>query len=359
VAYLVFDATYALKRKQSKSNVYSKFITSQPLAAGSHLYRAMATKPPQKVDGALGAIGNTPVVRLRKLAPEGSANVWLKLESLNPTGSYKDRMAKSMIDAAEEQGRLKPGTTVFDMTGGSTGSSLAFVCAIKGYKFKAVTSEVFAAEKLKTMLAFGSELDIVHSASGGIDAQLFVDMSERTAALGTVDDHFWTDQFNNRDCLPGYAQIGHELMEQFPEGIDAFCGAVGVAGMAMGVSSVLKTQERKCRVVVLEPASSPVITRGFSGKHSIEGIGTGSVPPHLNKDLYDDAVAIEECEAREMCRRLAREEGILAGTSTGLNIVAALRLAKELGPGKNVVTVACDTGLKYLSSSLFTDSDTI
>jgi cysteine synthase len=317
----------------------------------------MATRPPQKVNDTLGAIGNTPVVRLRKLVPEGSADVWVKLEFLNPTGSYKDRMAKSMIDQAEKKGHLKPGATVFDKTGGSTGSSLAFVCAIKGYKFKAVTSEVFAAEKLKTMLAFGSQLDIVHSTSGGIDAQLFVDMSRRTAALETADDHFWTDQFNNRDCLPGYSQIGCELLQQFPEGIDAFCGAVGVAGMIMGVSSVLKGQEGGCRVVVLEPTSSPVITKGCSGKHSVEGIGTGSVPPLLDQDLYDEALAVEEWEARNMCRRLAREEGILAGTSTGLNVVAALKLAKEMGPGKNVVTVACDTGLKYLSSSLFADTE--
>ncbi|RAR09395.1 pyridoxal phosphate-dependent enzyme, beta subunit [Stemphylium lycopersici] len=308
---------------------------------------------PPPVGNALDAIGNTPCVQLQRVVPQGSARVFLKLESLNPTGSYKDRMARSLIEEAERKGTLRPGMTIVEATGGSTGSSLAFVCAIKGYSFHVVSSNAYAEDKLRTMAAFGADVDIVLSPSGKVTSDLVPAMIERGKVLAEKDSYYPTHQFDNRDVLPGYQTIGLELLDQFPDGIDAFCAAVGTAGMAMGVSKMLKGRWPETHVRILEPASAPVITKGKSGVHGVEGIGIGFVPPLLDKELYDDAHAIEEEEGRAMCRRLAREEGILAGTSTGLNVVAAIELAKQLGPGKTVVTVACDTGLKYMARDLF------
>ncbi|KAL2812301.1 tryptophan synthase beta subunit-like PLP-dependent enzyme [Aspergillus granulosus] len=311
--------------------------------------------PPSPVASSLSAIGNTPVVRLNNVVPEGHARVYLKLESLNPTGSYKDRMAKSMIEEAERKGTLKPGMTVVEATGGSTGSSLAFICAVKGYKFKVISSNCFAAEKLKTMAAFGAEVIIVESEK--ITPELFPSMLKIAKEISAQKEHYYTSQFSNTDALPGYATLGEELAVQFPGGIDAFCGAVGSAGMIMGVSKVLKSRWPDTRVVVLEAASAPVISEGRTGgSHGVEGIGPGFVPPHLEKEWYDEARGISEEEGRTMCRRLAKEEGLLVGTSTGLNVVAAIALAKELGPDKTVVTIAVDTGLKYMNGNLLADS---
>jgi len=315
-----------------------------------------ATHPGNSV---LDTIGNSPVVQLRHLTSPTSAKIYLKLEGSNPTGSYKDRMAKAIIEEAESRGTLKTGMSVIETTGGSTGSALAFVCAIKGYNFEAITSPIFAAEKLKTMSAFGAKLHLIESPSGGHDASLFPSMRKLAEQLNERDDYYFSDQFNNPDAITGYQEMGEELLRQLPGGIDAFCGAVGSAGMLMGVSRVLKHHLPDVKVVALEPASSPILTAGYSGSHGIDGIGTGSVPAHLDKQLYDDARALDEKDARAMCRRLAMEEGLLVGTSTGLNVLAALKLAEELGPGKVVVTVACDTGLKYLSGDLFAQSDRI
>ncbi|KAL4883987.1 tryptophan synthase beta subunit-like PLP-dependent enzyme [Aspergillus karnatakaensis] len=315
------------------------------------------TLPPPPVSSSLNTIGNTPVLHLQNITPKNHANVFLKLESINPTGSYKDRMAKSMIEEAEARGSLKPGMTVVEATGGSTGSSLAYICALKGYNFHVITSDAFAVEKIKTMRAFGAHVELVPSEGGKVTPDLFQVMLKR--AREVVDSepgkYYYTSQFDNRDSLPGYQGIGRELEQQFPGGIDAFCGAVGSAGMVMGVSGILKARWPDTKVVVLEPASSPVISEGRKGTHSVEGVSPGFVPAHLDKVLYDEARGISEDEARVMCRRLAREEGVLVGTSTGLNVVAAIALAKELGPGKTVVTVAVDTGLKYLNSSLLSD----
>ncbi|KAI9927018.1 hypothetical protein MW887_003399 [Aspergillus wentii] len=302
----------------------------------------------------LDAIGNTPCVELNHIVPDGCARVFIKLEGLNPTGSYKDRMARSIIEEAERRGDLKPGMTVVEATGGSTGSSIAFVCAIKGYNFTVVSSDAFAEEKLKTMSAFGATVDIVHSPSGKITPQLIPAMRERAEKLSQGEGFYYADQFSNSDVLVGYGSLGRELLDQIPEGIDAFCGAVGGAGMVMGVARILKQKLPHVRVTVLEPASAPVITKGHGGQHGVEGIGIGFLPPLLDKHLYDDALAIDEAEGRAMARRLAKEEGILAGTSTGLNVVAALEIAKQLGPGKIVATVACDTGLKYVRGDLYT-----
>jgi len=301
----------------------------------------------------LDAIGNTPLVRLRKLVDANCADVVVKLEWYNPTCSYKDRMALAMIEGAEARGTLRPGMRVVEYTGGSTGSSLAMVCAVKGYRFVAVSSDAWAREKLQTMRAFGAEVRELKSDGGKVTPELFPRLRAEVDRLMTEGESFWTDQFHNEDALNGYRKIGEELLAQTGGAVDAFCCGVGTAGMLMGVSQALKSGGCPARVVALEPASSPALTTGRGGPHRVEGIGVGYLPPHLEQGAYDEARAIDEEEARAMARRLAREEGILAGTSSGLNVVAALQLARELGPGHTVATVAVDTGLKYLAGDLF------
>lgn len=301
----------------------------------------------------LEAIGNTPVVHLQQVVPENSAEVLVKLEYFNPTGSYKDRMALAMIEAAEARGELRPGMSVVEYTGGSTGSSLAFVSAVKGYRFNVVSSDAFATEKLRTMRAFGADLRIVPSDGGKVTPDLVSRMVEEASRLAEEDDTYFTDQLNNKDSLNGYADIGHELVEQVERTIDAFCGGVGTAGMLMGTASVLREKNPDTRIVALEPATSAVISTGEAGTHHVEGIGIGFKPPLLDDALYDEVRGIDESEARTMARRLAREEGIFAGTSSGLNVVGAIQLAQELGPGHTVVTIACDFGLKYLAGDLY------
>jgi cysteine synthase len=302
---------------------------------------------------ALGAIGNTPVVQLQKLVPPGSADVLVKLEYTNPTGSYKDRMALAMIEEAEKRGDLKPGMTVVEYTGGSTGSSLAFVCAVKGYRFRVVSSNAFSTEKLQTMKAFGAELVIVHSESGVTTPDLIPRMMEKAKELAAPDDCYFTNQIYNSDIITGYRGIGAELIQQLDRPVDAFCGSVGTAGMLMGVATELRRVNPDVKVVALEPASTAVISGGSPGSHYVEGIGIGMVPPLLDMNLCDEARGIEEHDARLMARQLAEREGIFAGTSSGMNVVAAIQLAKEVGKGKTVVTVAVDTGLKYLASDLY------
>lgn len=306
------------------------------------------------VQSILQTIGNTPVLKLNKIVPPGSADVFVKLEYFNPTGSYKDRMALAMIEEAEKRGNLRPGMTVVEYTGGSTGSSLAFICALKGYRFQVVSSDAFAEEKLRTMQAFGADLTIVPSQDGKITPDLIPRMIEKARELAQADNTYWTDQFNNRDTLIGYANIGHELLQQLDRPIDVFCGGVGTAGMAMGVASALRQTRPDTKVVVLEPGTSPMLSAGQAGTHRVEGIGSSFVPPLLDKSLYDEARAIDETQAREMARRAAREEGIFTGISSGLNILGAIQLAQELGAGHTVVTVAVDSGLKYLGGDLYT-----
>ena len=307
---------------------------------------------PTPVDSVLHTIGRTPVVRLSRLAPAGGADVFVKLEYFSPTGSYKDRMALAMIEGAERRGALRPGMRVVEYTGGSTGSSLAMVCAMKGYPFEPLSSDAFAVEKIRTMEAFGARVEIVPSEGGRVTPGLFDRFKARIATISRDPDVFWTDQFNNADALDGYRQIGVELLEQLGP-IDAYCGAVGTAGMLVGVSRALQEGGRSARIVALEPSGSPLLTTGRGGAHRVEGTAPGFVPPHLAPGDYDEARAIDEEEARAMARRLARDEGIFAGVSTGLNIVGALQLARELGPGRRVVTVAVDSGLKYLAGDLY------
>jgi cysteine synthase A len=312
----------------------------------------MTAAPPIR-DSVLDAIGNTPAVRLHRVVDDHCADVVVKLEYYNPTGSYKDRMALSMIEGAERRGALRPGMRVVEFTGGSTGSSLALVCSVKGYPFVALSSEAWAKEKLDTMTALGAELLLEPSEGGKITPGLVARLRERTQRLAREPGTFWTDQFNNDDALDGYKGIGRELAEQTGGRIDAFCAAVGTAGMLVGVSRALKEAGCRARVVALEPEESPMLTRGHGGPHRVEGTAVGIVPPHLKPDDYDEARALPEADGRAMARRLAREEGIFAGTSTGLNVAAAVRLARELGPGHTVATVAVDTGLKYLAGDLY------
>lgn len=301
----------------------------------------------------LDAIGNTPVVKLRKIVPASSADVLVKLEYISPTGSYKDRLALAMLEGAERRGVLKPGVRVIEYTGGSTGSSLAMVCAVKGYRFLAVTSDAFAQEKLATMRAMGAELHMISSDEGKITPELFDVMLGEAARLAQEPGNFYTDQFRNPDALAAYMPIGTELLQQVGADFDVFCGAIGTGGMLMGVSQALRAAKCGARIVALEPASSPTLSTGKGGPHRIEGVGAGFWPPHLKKEAFDEVRAIEESTARETARQLAREEGIFAGTSTGLNVAAALQLAQELGAGHTVVTVAVDSGLKYLAGDLY------
>lgn len=300
----------------------------------------------------LGAIGRTPITRLRRLAPPGSAEVIVKLEFLNPTGSYKDRMALAMIEEAERDGRLRPGMPVVEYTGGSTGASLALVCGQKGHPLTIVTSDAFSAEKLAAMEALGAKLVLVPSPAG-VTPELIPAMRREAARIAREQGAYFTDQLNNRDILKGCERIGIELLDQLEGPIDAVCAAVGTGGMLRGIAQALKRAGQTPRVAALEPAESPVLSAGRSGTHRVEGIGIGFRPPLLDPSCYDECRTVGEGFARETARRLAREEGVLAGISSGLNVAAALELARELGPGKRVVTVAVDSGYRYMAGGLF------
>lgn len=313
----------------------------------------MPNLPPRVYASTLDAIGNTPAVRLQKVVEAKSANVFVKLEYFNPTGSYKDRKALTMIEEAEACGDLRPGMRVVEYTGGNTGASLAFVCALKGYKCMLVSSDAYAPEKLQSMVAFGAELVMIPSQGGQITPDLLQSMFEQVRRLAAAEGVYWTNQSHNVDGVKGNEGIGRELLQQVAGPIHAFCAGVGTGAMLMGVARVLRRAEPSTRIVVLEPASSPVISSGVAGSHRIEGIGYGLVPALLHQDAYDEVRGIDEGEARQMARRLAQEEGIFAGTSTGLNVAGALQLARELGPGKTVVTVACGSGFKYLRGDLY------
>ncbi|MEJ2862082.1 PLP-dependent cysteine synthase family protein [Actinomycetospora flava] len=299
----------------------------------------------------LDAVGHTPLVRLRHVLPENAARVLVKLEGTNPTGSYKDRMARAIIDGARRRGDLAAGRRVVEFTGGSTGSSLAFVCAVTGHPLSLVTSDAFSPEKLRTMRAFGADLTVLPSEGGQITPDLFVRMRAEVDRIVADEGAYWTDQFRNTDALTGYAELGREILAQ-ARTVDVFAAAVGTAGMLAGVAAVLRAAGG-ARVVALEPATSAVLTGGAVDAHRVEGTATGIVPPLLTRDTYDDARAIDEGAARALARRLAREEGVFVGTSSALNVAGALELAREVGPGRTVVTVAADTGLKYLAGDLF------
>jgi cysteine synthase A len=302
--------------------------------------------------GTLATIGSTPVVQLRRLVEPGMADVWVKLESTNPTGSYKDRMALAMIEGGERSGRLSPGQTVVEYTGGSTGSSLALVCALKGYPLRIVTSDAFAAEKLRTIAAFGAELEVIPSPDG-ITPQLIPRLMERAKEIVEEIGGFATDQFNNRDMIDGYGSLGEELVEQLDGSLDAFCAYIGTAGCFVGTTRRLRESLPGVHRVAIEPAESPVLSGGEPGTHRIEGGGSGFWPGLLERSDLDEIIPVSTEDAFAMARRAAREEGLFSGPSTGANLVVALALARRLGPGKRVATVLVDSGLKYLAGAVY------
>jgi cysteine synthase A len=301
----------------------------------------------------LDAIGNTSLVRLRNVVPPSSAGVLAKLEWENSTGSVKDRMAQAVLSRAEQDGRLRPGDTVVEYTGGSTGASLALVCAAKGYRIKIVSSDAFSPEKLNQMAALGAELTLVPSEGGRTTKKLILDMIETARRLSQEPHTYWTDQLNNRDSIAGYYALGEEIWNQTDGKVDAFVHSVGTAASSRGVATVLKRHNSSIRIVVVEPAESSVLLGGEPGPHKIEGIGIGYRPPLWDPTLVDDIVAVTTEDAKEMARRLAREEALFAGTSSGANVVAALQVAERLGPAVTVVTLMADSGLKYLNTDLY------
>jgi cysteine synthase A len=298
----------------------------------------------------LDCIGDTSLLALRKVVPGNGARILLKLESENPTGSMKDRMALAMIEAAEADGRLTPDGSVVEYTGGSTGVSLSLVCAVKGYPLHIVTSDAFAREKLEHMKVFGAQLQIIRSESGGMTEKLTRDMVEAARIFcSEKPGSFWTDQLNNKDQLPAYHKMAEEIWSQTGGKIDGFVQSVGTAASLRGIGEALRRHNEQIRIVAVEPSESPVLSGGRPGSHKIDGVGAGFVVPLWEEGTADQIEQVSTDEARDMVMRLAREEGLFAGTSTGGNIIAALRLAEQLGPDATVVTVMCDTGMKYLS----------
>ncbi|MBZ5600617.1 MAG: cysteine synthase family protein [Acidobacteriia bacterium] len=304
----------------------------------------------------LHAIGNTSIVQLRKVVPPNSADIFAKLEWENPTGSMKDRMAQAVISRAEQNGRLKPGYTVIEYTGGSTGTSLALVCAAKGYRIQIVSSDAFSREKLDHMAALGAELTLVPSEGGRTTKKLILDMIEVARKLSQQPHTYWTDQLNNHDAIAGYYPLGEEIWTQTKGEVDAFVHSVGTAASLRGVATVLRRYKPSIKIVAVEPAESSVLLGGQPGPHKIEGVGVGFTPPLWEPDLVDGILPVKTDDAKDMARRLAREEALFAGTSSGANVVAAMQVAKKLGPGAKVVTLMVDSGLKYLSTDVYRSS---
>jgi cysteine synthase A len=304
-------------------------------------------------DNILECIGNTSLVRLRHVVPPDCATILAKLEWENPTGSMKDRVALAMISAAEKSGRLKPGDTVVEYTGGSTGTSLALVCAAKGYPIRIVSSDAFSREKLDHMAALGATLTIVPSENGLSTKKLFLDMIAAARELAREPHTCWTDQINNTDSPAGYFPLGEEIWSQTGGRVDAFVHSAGTGASSRGVATILKKHNPRTRLVIVEPAESAVLSGGQPGAHTIEGTGIGFTPPLFQASLVDAIEPVSSADAKAMARRLAREEGLFAGTSSGANVVAAIRVALQLGPGKTVVTLMVDSGLKYVSTDVY------
>jgi len=298
----------------------------------------------------LQCIGNTTLLPLRRMVPKNGSRILLKLESENPTGSMKDRMALAMIEAAERDGRLKPGGSVVEYTGGSTGVSLALVCAVKGYPLHIVSSDAFSQEKLDHMRILGAKLQIVPSEGGGMTGKLTRDMVEAARVIQEKTGAFWTDQLKNTDQLAAYHQMAEEIWAQTGGQIDGFTQSVGTAASVRGIAEGLRRRKPGIRIVAVEPAESAVICGGPSGSHKMDGIGAGFVVPLWQPGIADQMDKVFTEEANDMAFRLAREEGLFAGSSTGANVIAALRLAEQLGPGATIVTLMCDTGMKYLKA---------
>ncbi|WP_029032563.1 PLP-dependent cysteine synthase family protein [Salinarimonas rosea] len=300
--------------------------------------------------GLLDCVGNTPLLPLRRIVPANGARILVKLESANPTGSMKDRMALAIVDAAERDGRLRPGAPVVEYTGGSTGVSLALVCAVKGHPLHIVSSDAFAREKLDHMRLLGADLDVLASEGGRMTESLTRRMIAAAGATADRTGAFWVDQMNNADQLAAYAALADELLVQSGGEIDGFVQSVGTAASLRGVATRLRERTASVRIVAVEPAESAVLSGGAPGGHKIDGIGAGYVVPLWRDGIADGIERVSTEEARAMALRLAREEGLFAGLSTGCNVIAALRLAERMGPRSTVATIMCDTGMKYLGS---------
>ena len=300
--------------------------------------------------GILDCIGGTAMIGLERIAPPGGARILLKVESENPTGSMKDRMALAMIEAAEADGRLPAAGPVVEFTGGSTGVSLAMVCAAKGHPLRIVTSDAFSREKLDHMRLLGASLDVLPSDGGRMTEKLTRDIIAAARVIAEETGAFWTDQMNNHDQLAAYHRMGEEIWAQAGGRVDAFVQSVGTAGSIRGNAEALRRHAPGVRIVAVEPEESPVLSGGAPGAHKIDGVGAGFVVPLWQPAIADAIERVSTGEAKAMALRLAREEGLFAGTSTGANVVAALRAARTLGAGATIVTVMCDTGMKYLKA---------
>jgi len=301
----------------------------------------------------LDAIGNTSLVRLQRVVPSGCAEIWAKLEWENPTGSMKDRMAVAVISRAEADGRLRPGDTVVEYTGGSTGASLALVCAARGYRLRIVTSDAFSRDKRDQMAAYGAELTIVPSEGGRTTRQLILDMIEAARAISREPHTYWIDQLNNLDAVAAYHPLGEEIWSGTGGRVDAFVHSVGTAASSRGVGTVLKQRAQGISIGIVEPAESAVLSARQPGPHKIEGVGIGYMPPLWDPAIVDEILPVGTDEAKAMARRLAREEALFAGTSSGANVIAAIRVGQRLGPSARVVTLMVDSGLKYLNTDVF------
>jgi cysteine synthase A len=301
----------------------------------------------------LRAIGDTSLVQLYNVVPPGGAKIYVKLEWENPTGSMKDRAALAMILRAEEEGRLKPGDTVVEYTGGSTGISLALICAARGYHLHIISSDAFSQDKLNQMTAFGADLTLIPSENGQTTKKLILDMIEAAREFSKKPHTYWTDQLNNFNSIAGYFPLAREIWEQAEGKIDAFVHCIGTAASSRGISTVLKSYNPKIKIVAVEPAESPVLSGGQPGPHKIEGVGIGYTPFLWDPNLVDEIIPVKTEDAKEMARRLARVEGIFAGTSSGANVVAAIKVAEQLGPDAKIVTIMVDSGLKYLSTDVY------
>jgi len=299
------------------------------------------------------SIGNTSLVQLHHVVPSNCGKIFAKLEWQNPSGSMKDRMALGVISRAEADGRLSPDDTVVEYTGGSTGASLALVCAAKGYRTHVVSSKAFSQEKLDHMVAYGAQLTLVPCEGGRFTKQLFLDMIEAARTLSRKPHTYWLDQLSNTDTIAGYFPLGEEIWSQTQGKIDAFVHSVGTGASLRGVATVLKRHNPKVKIIAVEPEESSVLLGGKAGAHDIEGIGIGYMPPLWEPGLADEVLSVKTSEAKGMARQLARKDGIFAGTSSGGNVLAAIRVAAKLGPSAKVVTLIVDSGLKYVSTDLY------
>jgi cysteine synthase len=305
------------------------------------------------MNGVLDAIGNTPLVTLTRIVPEGIGRIVAKLESANPTGSMKDRLARTLIQRAAERGDLPDGGTVVEYTAGTTGISLAFVAAALGYRSHFAFSDAFSDEKRWTMRAYGASITDVPSDNKKITKELIRAMIAKAGEISKQPGHWWADQLNNEDGADGYLGLGEELWTQTAGKVDAFVHMISTAHSIHGVGRGLRQHKADLPVFGVEPAESPVLSGGQPGAHKIEGVGLGFVPPLYHPEEVTEILTVSTDEAKHMARRLAAEEGIFAGTSSGANVVAALRLAQQMGPASTIATIIVDSGLRYVSTDVF------